>query len=140
MGKGEFTSREGKEEMHQEVQDEMNGHLNGVEDPMNESGIDGADQDEGVDEEAIAMGAAGPLPKGHRTKLIERINDILSAQQMALELLTNVCSAADEWEDDDDDNSSSSSDCQLDHAESRESISLEEESCIVLPSEVRQAL
>ena len=73
---------------------DTNGHLSGELGPMNGGEIDQdvdeeeeCGDDEGASEECV-------LSKSHRSKLCERICDILTAQHMALELLTNVCSAA----------------------------------------------
>lgn len=142
-GKSISKTKEGEEE---EMEEEMNGHTNGGANSLNGGEEEANGEEEGEaeedDDDAADEAAAGVIPKGHRSKLLERIGDILSAQQMALELLTNVCSAADdEWDDDDnDDISSTSSEGQIDLGASHENIALEEESCFVLPSEVHEAL
>jgi len=100
-------------------------------------------EEEEEEEEPVDDGSSNILPKCHRSKTLERLCDLLTAQQMALEILTNICSAADdEWEDDDEDEkSSTSSDGQLDTCGSHEDLaSVENVENLTLPSEVRDAL
>jgi len=109
----------------------------GEEEEEEEGDVGGGDDD---DDEKNGE-TVGVLSKHHRSKTFERIGDLLTAQQIALEVLTNICSSADdEWEDDDGE-SSTSSDGQLEAAGSREDISVEEDSNnLTLPSEIRDAL
>ena len=51
-------------------------------------------EEEEEEEEPVHDGSSNILPKCHRSKTLERLCDLLTAQQMALEILTNVCSAA----------------------------------------------
>ena len=93
--KGKSICKEGGEQ--EEMEEETNGQANGESDSPNGDGVEEANGEEGIDEdEGGDEVEAGVIPKGHRSKLLERISDILSAQQMALEVLTNVCSAAGE--------------------------------------------
>lgn len=99
-GKSISKTKEGEEE---EMEEEMNGHTNGGANSLNggeeeANGEEEGEAEEDDDNDAADEAAAGVIPKGHRSKLLERIGDILSAQQMALELLTNVCSAAGQWD------------------------------------------
>ena len=55
-------------------------------------GDDDDDEEEGEAEDSSSSAAV--LPKSHRSKTLERLCDLLTAQQMALEILTNICSAA----------------------------------------------
>lgn len=122
-------------------EDGMNGKSNG--DAEGLRGDEGAEEElTGDSEECNEDDTADILPKKHRSKTVERLSDLLTAQQMALEMLTNICSAADDdWEEDDDgDNSSTCSDGLMESSCSGENLATEDCASLTLPCEVRDAL
>jgi len=121
----------------------MDEEMNGNGHPECDQAEERKEEEEEEEEEPVDDGSSNILPKCHRSKTLERLCDLLTAQQMALEILTNICSAADdEWEDgDEDEKSSTSSDGQLDTCGSHEDLaSVENVENLTLPSEVRDAL
>ena len=79
-------------------ENEMNGKCNGAD---AEEGSRGGGEEAGSNEELAEDSeewnegdTVDILPKKHRSKTVERLSDLLTAQQMALEMLTNICSAA----------------------------------------------
>jgi len=127
-------------------ENEMNGKCNGAD---AEEGSRGGGEEAGNNEELAEDSeewnegdSVDILPKKHRSKTVERLSDLLTAQQMALEMLTNICSAAeDDWEEDDDgDNSSTCSDGLMESSSSVENLPMEDCASLTLPCEVRDAL
>merc|ERR1712142_779904 len=127
-------------------ENEINGKCNGA---NAEEGSRGGGEEAGSNEELAEDSeewneddTADILPKKHRSKTVERLSDLLTAQQMALEMLTNICSAADDdWEEDDDgDNSSTCSDGLMESSCSGENLATEDCASLTLPCEVRDAL
>ena len=100
--KGRRSASTGNEEepMMEDCEVNGNGHAECDRniDGEDDAAADDVDDDEGDEDtnekEEAVDDSPSVLPKSHRSKTLERLCDLLTAQQMALEILTNICSAA----------------------------------------------